>query len=57
VESRELLDVESVGRNDVRLTFQQMLRLVSCYFGHRRKNVREMCGSSFDTVTAENDAR
>lgn len=52
VKRRELLHVQSVGRNDIRFTLEEMLRFIARDFRDGSEDVREIRGSSFDAITA-----
>ena len=56
VHSRELLDVQAIGQNSVRLTLQQMLTLVRSDVRDGRKDIRSMCSCTFDAVSVINTA-
>ena len=46
----ELDHIQAVGENDVRLSLQQTLRLLSCYFGNSAEDVCTVCGCPLQTV-------
>ena len=46
----ELDHIEAVGENDVWLSLQQMLRLLSCYLGNSAEDVCAVCGRSLQAV-------
>lgn len=50
VQRRELLHVEPVGRDHVRLPLQQMLRLVPRYIRHGGEHVRQVGGRPLHAV-------
>ena len=52
--SRELCDVETVGKNTIGLALQQMLGLERCDVGNGGEDIAGMCRSSLDTVSVVN---
>ena len=46
----ELDHIQAIGENDVWLSLQQTLRLLSCYFGNGAEDVCAVCGRPLQTV-------
>lgn len=57
VQRRELLNIQSIWCDDVRLTLQKMLRFIAGNFGDCCEDMREVGSCAFETVTeGESDA-